>query len=230
MRLAWILAVLVIANALAFAWVHGDLDALSGNAPAPERMRRQVDADRLQVQAPTAGAAADGKSPSRAAAPETCIELGPLDEPRAARLRALAEEFAPKVRIEQQSDDTGAGVWMVYSSPADSLAGAQRRLADFRRQGIQDLYLMQDGPWRWGISFGLFRSEDGARGLLESLARQNVTGLKVAQRAASDSRALLRLRWDAEPWPGNDWAPRLAAALAELGLSPTVCNGRTGGR
>lgn len=224
------LAVLVVANALAFAWVNGDLDAWSGNAPAPERLRRQVDAERLQVQPPGTVAQVGDAPASRPAPPETCIELGPLDEPRAARLRALAEEFAPRVRTEQQADESGAGVWMVYSAPADGLAAAQRRLADFRRQGVQDLYLMQDGPWRFGISFGLFRSEDGARGLVEALARQNVTGLKIAQRAAADSRAVLRLRWDADPWPGGDWAPRLAAALAELGLSPTACGGRSAGR
>ncbi len=247
MRSRTVLGLLIAANVVAFLWWHGEFASWTGSSREPDRLRQQVDADRLKV-LPTPGRAMQGGGPAAPGVPaasgtsgtptasgapvasgpaaagpvESCVETGPLEETRSARVRRFLTE-TPLVRgeIEPLGD---AGVWMVYTPPSETLAVAQRRAADLRRLGVRDLYLMPDGPYRLGISFGLFRSEEGARALMDSLTQQGVRGLRVVLRGANEPRFSFRLYLAAGDSPqARELAQRLAALQTELGVNPLPC-------
>ncbi|MCL4184300.1 MAG: hypothetical protein KJ011_12725 [Burkholderiaceae bacterium] len=126
------------------------------------------------------------------AADAVCTAFGPLDEPRAHRLRAALEAAGARVeatRIEQAAN------YFVYVPPADTLAEAQRRLAELHRIGQDDAFLMQEGALRLGISVGLYRSQDMARALVARLESLGQTGLRIVPRGAVTIRMRLQAHW-----------------------------------
>ena len=238
MRSRTVLGLLIAANVVAFLWWHGDFASWTGSSREPDRLRQQIDADRVKV-LPPPGRPAQGGGPAASAAPaaagapgssgqaaagpvETCVEIGPLEETRSARVRRFLAD-TPQVRGETEPLGD-AGIWMVYTPPSETLAVAQRRAADLRRLGVRDLYLMPDGPYRLGISFGLFRSEEGARALMDSLTQQGVRGLRIALRGANEPKFSFRLHAaGGDSPPARELAQRLTALQTELGVNPQPC-------
>jgi hypothetical protein len=167
----------------------------------------EVAAPPAPVQSPAAGDAADGQPGATAiresavepsgdafalAAEAVCTEFGTLDEARANRLRAALEAAGARVeatRIEQAAN------YFVYAPPADTLAEAQERLAELRRLGHDDVFLMQEGALRLGISIGLYRSQDMARALVARLESLGQTGLRIVPRGATTIRVRLQAHW-----------------------------------
>lgn len=159
------------------------------------------------VQPPAVGDAVDGQPAATAiresavepsgdalalAAEAACTEFGTLDEARANRLRAALETAGARVeatRIEQAAN------YFVYAPPADTLAEAQERLAELRRLGHDDVFLMQEGALRLGISIGLYRSQDMARALVARLESLGQTGLRIVPRGATTIRVRLQAHW-----------------------------------
>lgn len=133
------------------------------------------------------GTAVGGGAPAGA-----CLLFAALDEDRARRLREALEGAG--AAVSAQRSEQGAS-YLVYVQPADSMADAQRRLADLRRVGLTDVFLMQDGPFRLGISLGLFRTEEAARTLVSRIGDLGVPGVRIAARPPFTVRVRLQARW-----------------------------------
>lgn len=134
----------------------------------------------------------DPSAASAGVAPVACRAFPPLDEDRAAALRGALEQSGATVnerRIEQ-----GAS-YLVYLPPADSAAQAQQRLAELRRIGRDDAFVIQDGPMRLAISLGLFRFESAARAMVDQLVRAGETRAQIAPRPPIQVRIALQARW-----------------------------------
>ncbi len=214
----WLLVLLLVVNAFVFAMFQGWLSPWVRGDREPQRLTDQRNAERLRVvplgRLGGAASRAPAATPPPAplpnaaklppAAPElpvvqalpavagSCTAFGPLDEQRAGRLREALEAAGARVeatRTEQASS------YLVYLPPADSFADAQRRLAELRRIGHDDAFVMQDGTLRLGVSVGLFRSEETARSLVTRLEALGETGLRIAARGAVTVRVRLQARW-----------------------------------
>lgn len=220
----WVLSLLVAANVFVFALLQGWLAPWIRGEREPQRLAAQREPERLRVvpldrlrAAPGPAASSPRVSPSAvppatpaqspsegapqqhaaASAPggapvATCAAFGPMDEQRANRLREALEAAGAIVeatRTEQASS------YLVYVPPAASLADAQRRMAALRRIGQEDVFLMQEGPLRLGISVGLFRSPETARALVLRLESLGETGVLVAPRGPFTTRVRLQARW-----------------------------------
>jgi hypothetical protein len=90
----YVVLLLIVANVLLFAWNRGWIGGgatVSDSAREPERLARQIAADRVQVVADVAGAAAEPAATSASAVPASasaaaseplaaaCLEAGPFD-------------------------------------------------------------------------------------------------------------------------------------------------------
>ena len=168
-----LLAGLVLANCLMFAWGQGWLDRGPMAALAeqsPERIR-VVPIERLgapgassvppavntgPADPPLAGALADA-GPDRAG---LCRAFSVASEPAARALATALEQTGARVDTLSPSAPSS---YLVYLPPASSLGEAQRRVAALRQAGVDDVFLMPEGPLRLGISLGLFTREAGAR-------------------------------------------------------------------
>lgn len=225
---------LLLANVAVFGWWQGWLPGSSGRGVAvpPEVQAdrvRVVPIDRLggraQATVPPVARVAERDMPAPAtasapgivAAPMLCREFVGLDDGRARVLREALSTTGASVELQRAEPATS---FMVYLSPAASQADAQRRLADLRRAGVVDVYLIPDGPLRFGISLGVFRQEEGARALAARLAGQGVSDAVVAPRPAGAALSRLIARW------ADVQAASLGAeSAARLGMLSRDCDG-----
>jgi hypothetical protein len=110
-----------------------------------------------------------------------CLEFPPIELDKA----QAVEESMKQVGITVELKPTeGNASFIVYLAPSESVKEAQRKLAELKRLGISDAFLMQDGPLKLGISLGLFRSEDGAKALVQLLAAKGIRSAKISAGSA----------------------------------------------
>lgn len=237
----WVLGLLLVANLAMFGWWQG---WFGGRNPAPPAeaspaLLRVVPIDRLggpfsgsvppasstSVPASTPNSPAQSSTspaqsptlplPSPAAAVEpSCREFAIAGDERARALRnALADSGA---RVEMQRGEAPSS-FLVYLPPAASLADAQRQVAALRQAGIDDVFLMQEGPLRLGVSVGVFSREEGARAVS---ARVSALGyeVRIAPRPLGAGGWRLTARW-------NDaaTAARGASAAAPFAAESRPC-------
>lgn len=240
--MARVLVTLLAANLLAFLWLRGTFDDYLGAGRDPERLTQQVEANRLQVIGGERSPA--GVVPSQSAAPATgsaspalpapaatagagvmvCAEISPLDEAALIRMRAFFAEYPSAYSTEIQAESEPP-LMLVYTLPTEDLVAAQRKLADFKRQGFENLTIIQSGKYRLGMSFGTFRSEEQARALVERLTQRGVRNLRVGQLEPALVRASVRYRFiTSDAGPPQEARDKLATLLSQQALSPKPCD------
>lgn len=238
--MARVLVTLLAANLLAFLWLRGTFDDYLGAGRDPERLGQQVEANRLLVmggERPSAGAppsqspapAGGSSSPASSGSPAitaamVCAEISPLDEAALIKVRAFFSEYPSAFSTEIQAESEPP-LLLVYTLPTEDLAAAQRKLSDFKRQGFENLAIIQTGRYRLGMSFGTFRSEDQARTLIERLTQRGVRNLRIGQLEPALVRASVRYRFSTgDTGPSAEARDKLATMLAQQALSPKPCD------
>jgi len=198
---------LLCINGVLFAYGQGYLGTYKPTEHEPERIRNQLATDQLQLL--TAAAAA------RVAAPATPADAAPASTPDApSRSALLACEFgnfdaaearrfdnliAPLKLGERQSQDNvtvqEVSKHMVMIPPLGSKDAADKKAAELKEQGVSNYFIMnENGPTKWAISLGVFKSEAAAQTLLAALKKQGVAGAKIVARTSATSRVVFRIR------------------------------------
>jgi hypothetical protein len=181
--------VLLLANVAfpAYTYLAATADRDRANALA-----QQIDPERIRIVSPEEAAriAASRKS---AAAP-ACLEWGAFATTELAKAVEAIEGLAPGLKTRERRVEDAARWWVVIPPLANRNAAAAR-VAELRKLGIEDLYVIDDeaGGYRNGISLGLFRSEDGAKTRLEALEKRGAKGARVVARDAT-TRIYLQVR------------------------------------
>jgi hypothetical protein len=178
--------VLLLANIGFFAWWRYLSPPETPADPAP--LARQIDPGKLKVVAP-----ADLPPPAPQAAPKPsppapvatalkCIEWGSFTLTDAPRAEKALEPLALGVRLGQRRTEETAS-WWVYIPSQKNRQGALRKAEELRSLGVGEYFIMQEeGPQRWALSLGVFRSEDAAQARLAALRQQGVRSAQVGQR------------------------------------------------
>jgi hypothetical protein len=183
MRLAFLL--LVLANLLLAAYGFRMQAESSATASI---VAQQVQPERVRlITAEEAERIAASRRPAAA-----CLEWGafaPADAPRALETLEALGVKARERRVEEP------GRWWVTLPPLATRAAANARLAELKKLGIDELYVIDDDAsgQRNGISLGLFRSEEGARTRLDAIERRGVAGARIVSRE-SVVRVYLQVR------------------------------------
>jgi hypothetical protein len=183
---------LLAVNAALFAYGQGYLGHFSGNEREPERLLKQLNADKLviipaekanNVSAATAAAAA---ASAAKAAPEAlvCLEIGNFV---LADARRFETQLAPLNLGDRQSrrnlPGTEVSSYIVYIPPQGSKEAADKKAGELRGLGVNNYFVMSDSsPLRWGISLGVFKTEGAAQNQLAMLMKQGVRSARVAPR------------------------------------------------
>ncbi|NTV09862.1 MAG: SPOR domain-containing protein [Zoogloea sp.] len=159
--------------------------------PAAEASRPQ------QNSAPTA---------ARPAGVATCVAYS---EVSAEQLRLLTERVGKEgaaIRLASSPVQAPAS-WWVHIPPLGSREAAERRVAELRKLGVSDLFIVPDaGPAQFAISLGLFKVENVARKQLAALKARGVQDVQVHARGGNTYRVEL-----------NGPADRLASLAAGSG-------------
>lgn len=123
-----------------------------------------------------------------------CIEVGNFSTQTALKfesgLALLALRELPKKRLVEAPPSS-----IVLLPPQQGEAGANRRAAQLRKLGFDDIAIIRDaGERRWGLSLGLFTSLDLAQARLKALKSAGVTDARIEEHPINSSRFAYELR------------------------------------
>jgi len=188
-RTLFLLVVLV--NALFFAWSR--YVAPPEAVADPQPLVRQIEPQKLKVIAP-------GELPPVAARPAPapmalkCIEWGSFTVADASQAQAALEPLQLGPRLGQRRTEESAG-WWVFIPPQGSRPAAQKKAAELKALAVDDYFVVQDdGPYRWALSLGVFRSEEAAQARLTTLREQGVRSAQVGPRETPVAKVWLQVK------------------------------------
>ena len=127
-----------------------------------------------------------------AALADVCLEFGPLTESDRTRALADLESLALGKLLTQKRVETTTAFW-VYLPPT-SRAEADRRVADLRARGLDDVAVVDASPQRNAISLGLFQTEEAANNRLAEAQKLGVTNARVGPRQQVIANTMLVIR------------------------------------
>ena len=189
---------LLLANVAFFAWSRlvSPPDASTDAAP----LARQIEPEKLKVivpaELPPGAAAPVGARPAPVAvAAAKCIEWGSFTLADAPRAEKALEPLALGPRVGQRRTEELAGWWVFIAPPANGRAGAFRKAAELKALGVDDYFVVQeDGPHRWSVSLGVFRTEEAARARLAALRAQGVRSAQAGPRETTVPKVWLQVK------------------------------------
>lgn len=187
MRALFFLIVLV--NVLFFAWAS--YLAPPEAAADPQPLARQIEPKKLKVIAP-----ADLPPVAARPAPMVlkCLEWGSFTLADAPQAQAALEPLQLGARLAQRRTEESA-VWWVFIPPQGSRPAAQKKAAELKALAVDDYFVVQDdGPYRWALSLGVFRSEEAAEARLAALRGQGVRSAQVGPRETPVSKVWLQVK------------------------------------
>ncbi len=83
---------------------------------------------------------------------------------------------------KEQNAEQPKRYW-VYKPPMKSAAEAQKKAAELKGMGINDLFVVQEDKWKNAISFGIFEDEQLAAKLVQELQAKGVKNVEKTLRA-----------------------------------------------
>ena len=181
---------LLLANLAFFAWASYLAQPDSGIDTRP--FHRQISPHKLPIVAPPkAGPANRAAAPAQPAG--ACLEWGSFTLANVAAAKQLLRPLALGERLSERQVQETAN-WWVFMPPQGSLPAAQHKAAELKALGVNDYYIVQDeGPYRWAISLGAFRTEAAAQAQLAALQAQGVRTAEVGPRVTQVPKLWLRI-------------------------------------
>jgi hypothetical protein len=180
---------IVLANVLFFAWSR--YVAPPEAVADPQPLARQIEPQKLKVIAP-----ADLPPIAARAAPVAlkCIEWGGFTLADAPQAQAALEPLQLGARLAQRRTEESAG-WWVFIPPQGSRPAAQKKAAELKALAVDDYFVVQDdGPYRWALSLGVFRSEEAAQARLAAVRAQGVRSAQVGPRETPVAKVWLQVK------------------------------------
>jgi hypothetical protein len=193
---------LLAVNAALFAYGRGYLGHFSGNEREPERMLNQLNANKLAIiTADRANHAAEASATAVAEtrpAPEVqaCTEIASFVLADARRFEAQLEPLNLGDRQSRHNlPGTEVSSYIVHIPPQGSKEAADKKAAELRGLGVSNYFIMSDNsPLRWGISLGVFKTENAAQNQLAMLMKQGVRTARVAPRMSGSKLLAFQFR------------------------------------
>lgn len=193
--LKFVFLFLLFANGVLFAYHQGRLEKLFPSGREPARIGRQINPDKFKlVPAPPANASEAASATATAAASEpagpeaeekqsqlACTEIGNFTAAEAKRFEARLATSPVAGKLSRRAVQEISS-HMILIPPQDGKEGADKKAGELRRMGITDFYVIQDGnDQRWGISMGIFKTEEAARTRLTALNQQGVRSARLVE-------------------------------------------------
>ena len=200
MRLVALL--LLLANVAFFAWARyaPGLGSLESHLVA-----QQIEPEAIRLLTPRQVAALGARQPEAKAS--SCVEWGAFNRADAARAQAAFEKLTTASRVSERRVEEAAG-WWVYMPPQASRQAADQKVAELKRLGVDDYFVVQEDPrLRFAVSLGGYSTEEAANARLEELRARGVRTAQVGSRATPVYKIFLQLR---------DMPEGAQAKLAEL--------------
>lgn len=144
---------------------------------APSVSREQIQPEKIKLLSPEEVEALPRKEPEASQAFQAvqfgCYEWGSFSAANLTRARDTLTKLELTATPVEKSAQEAARYW-VYIPQSPSLAAAQTRMQQLRRQGVEESFVVFEPQWRYAISLGVFKDEQLAAKLLEELKKKGV--------------------------------------------------------
>jgi cell division protein FtsN len=201
---------LLLINGGLLAFQQGYLNDLFPSTREPARLKQQLNAEKLKVLPPAdtavaSASAATAATPAEkvtlpasavAAAPvvAACTEVGIFDEADAKKFETQLAALSLGDRLTRRPILEGTR-HIVYIPPQGNKDGADKKAAELKKLGVEDFFVIQDNsPLQWGISLGVFKTEEAAKKHLAELAVKGVRSARVGAHGAATNKVAFQLR------------------------------------
>jgi hypothetical protein len=125
---------------------------------------------------------APAPAPVTASARAACVEWGGFGTGELARAQGALDRLAFAARMRRVEVSVTAGYW-VFIPPLRSQATMERKVNELKQLGVNEYFPVLDpGRWRYAISLGVFRSEEGANRYLAQLRQKGVRSATIGER------------------------------------------------
>ncbi len=146
---------------------------------------------------------------AEAVAPQACVVFVGLNVDQARELTARIAKAGTGFKLSETRSEAPSS-WWVHIPAQGSRDGADKKAAELRRLGVDDLFIMQDpGPNQFAVSLGLYKSEAAATRLLDALKEKGVRSAQIAARGAGVVRIEVRGPGDSLATVASDLSDRL---------------------
>jgi len=173
----WLFFALLAANLglAAFAYMRERMPD-----PDAQLVKQQMNAEQIRIVAPRP---APPPAPVAAApAPGVCMEWGSFGGTDVPRAQAAIDALALGEAARRTEVAVTTSYW-VYIPPLKSKSDLDRKTGELKERGVNDFTsILEAGRWRYAISLGVFRSEDGAKKHLAQLREKGVRSAQVGER------------------------------------------------
>lgn len=185
-----LVAALLIANLVLFAWTQGWLDDVAGvraiGDREPERMARQVRPELIRVLPPQSAASAVAKAACLEAGPFAADEIGGADAALQAALPAELRGAVSTVKLDKP------GQWMVYMGKYPSREALQKKIDELKRRNVRYDEVRNPPSLEGGLSLGRFDERASAERALAQFGQQGIQTARVVEITPAGATFLLR--------------------------------------
>jgi hypothetical protein len=194
---------LLLANAGLFAYQQGYLNAWIPDGHEPTRMEHQFHPDLIKTVATNdanaapasdapkvtaSSATASSSTPVGKSEPLVCKEIGSFDAAGAKRFEAMLQPLGLADKLTRKDNEEVANN-IVYIPSQGSKEGADKKANELKHLGVNDFYIIQDaGDLHWGISLGVFKTEEAARAFLTSLNQKGVHSARLGTHSIATTK------------------------------------------
>lgn len=173
-RVAGILLLVNVAVGAYFFWAQSQSNSLAG-------VYSPINAEKIVLQ--SARLADSGTPPApRTEAPVSgdpiCVEWRGLGETDLEKARDAVKALAAQRVLSVEELPVDKMFWVIFP-PLPSEAAGQVKLKEIIALKVKDAFVIRDGVWKNGISFGLYSTEDSARRYMRELEGKGVSGLRL---------------------------------------------------
>jgi cell division septation protein DedD len=110
-----------------------------------------------------------------------CFEWGIFSDANLATAQKALAKMAIQATAKEENSNQPKRYW-VYKPPVKTTAEAQKRAAEFKELGVEDLFVVQEEKWKNAISFGIFEDEQLAEKLVQELRAKGIKNVEKVLR------------------------------------------------
>lgn len=172
----WLLGGLLVLN-LAVAGIYHFMPtwrAGSSEAAAP----LNVDRLSLRSQSRHTDTQPPGPAPVESPTEALCVEWRGLTPDEFAQAREQLKSLAASRPMSFTETPTNTRHWVIFP-PLPSAQSANEKLSELTAVGVQDAFVVKDGPWRHALSLGLYANGQASDRRINELEAKGVLGTRV---------------------------------------------------
>jgi hypothetical protein len=106
-----------------------------------------------------------------------CFEWGIFSDASLATAQKTLAKMAIQATAKEENSNQPKRYW-VYKPPVKTTAEAQKKAAEFKELGVEDIFVVQEEKWKNAISFGIFEDEQLAEKLVQELRAKGIKNVE----------------------------------------------------